>query len=524
MAKPNQGPGKPTPVRDMVQDCPHCRRSYKQSIIIKLVESEADDMGNVTCLSKGCGGVINVGPAPSYKLTPVRTPSKRLPRPSGRIDALSKSGEGQILYPDTVAIPKQAVQSDQTMAPGAAGGVPNHQQQLDACKDEVKAAVLRGEVFDNKYKAIRVVGEGATGIVVSATDLESTAIVALKFHVETRIDDDEGAIASTRALRALQVQALFDTPHVLRPLGSFTHPSFGLVTVERFIDGDPLIKRIEMHTRHAVITEDEMRTIARQLGSVLADAQERRVVHRDIKPHNVMCVERAHEQHAVLVDWGLARGEKSASGADVGGDALNAPSGQRNKWDFVVRLGLRGKHQPLTDSQILDLSASLTNKSLVLGTPYYMAPEHIKGAVADHRSDLYSLGATLYHLVTGQPPFLGRDPLDIMRNVLGTELELAWVVAERNGLTISKDFSRLLSKLLERDPESRYQSAKDFLEELKALPPVHIATTASRRIKAATKPVSRRLVWGLFFFLLASATILALSFSWPSIMKVVFNR
>lgn len=520
MAKMLEGPGQRYPVEDSVQDCPHCRRSYKLSTIKELLASEADELRNFNCLSKGCGGEITIGEAPQYRLTGVRTPSKRLARQSGRVPALKLDEDG-VPIPSTGADTINEVRSSDVdpnakTAPRSAAHPLPRQIKIDQIKGKVRNAAERGVVFDGKYRAIEVVGEGSMGIVIAAEESATKKIVALKFHVETVFDDDEGAIARTRAERALRVQGMFANRHVLVPMGSFVHEEYGLVTVEEYIRGVPLIQAIDAAVKGGEgIVEMHARIIARQLATVLADAADRKVVHRDIKPHNVMFLFRANEPCVYLVDWGLARSRKPAGAA---GDTMNE-TGARNKLDLVVRLGLKGGRKPLTESQVDDLSASLTGQNDVLGTPYYMAPEHIKGAEADHRSDLYSLGATLYHLVTGEPPFVGDSPLAVMRSVLENELSFAWVSAQRRGMILSKEFSGLITKLLARDPDERFQTARQFIEALDALPVAKIDPLKSRRHNKVTSSrlrVLARLV--PVILILAALACVGVSF-WPLIVS-----
>lgn len=518
MAKTFEGPGQRTPVHDSVQDCPHCRRSYKLSILVKLLESEADELRNFTCLSKGCGGLITIGEAPEYRLTAIRTPSRRLERSSGRVPVLKLDGDGVPIPTtgaDTVNLSADTDSNAKTKPRG--DGIPfTRQHQIDGLKAKVRDSAARNVVFDGKYRTFEVVGEGSTGIVVAAEVADTKQIVALKFNVETVLDDDEGLIAKTRAERALRVQGMFGNRHVVVPLGSFQHPDFGLVTVEEYIRGVPLIQAIDaaVKDRESII-ERHARMIARQLASVLADAYDRKVVHRDIKPHNVMLLFRANEPYVYLVDWGLARSRKPASGSP---EDTMTETGARNKLDLVVRLGLKGGRRSLTESQSDDLTASLTGKNDVLGTPYYMAPEHIKGAEADHRSDLYSLGATLYHLVTGQPPFSGESPMAVMRHVLEDELPFAWVIAQQRGIALSKEFSGLLTKLLARDPDERFATAQQFIEALDALPEAKVHPKLGRQSSATAARRRSRFLRVLPILLLAGAIAsIGISF-WPQIV------
>ncbi len=162
--------------------------------------------------------------------------------------------------------------------------------------------------------------------------------------------------------------------------------------------------------------------ILRQTAAALHKAAERGIVHRDIKPENILLT---REGEVKVADFGLAR---------------------------VV---------PLNQTQAL----ALTQIGVTMGTPLYMSPEQVEGRTLDSRSDLYSLGITLYHLLTGQPPFRGENALTVAVQHLKTAPERL----EHLRPDLPPGLCRILHRLLAKKPEERFQTPRSLLVELRAL-------------------------------------------------------
>jgi predicted Ser/Thr protein kinase len=158
--------------------------------------------------------------------------------------------------------------------------------------------------------------------------------------------------------------------------------------------------------------------IIRQVASALQRANELGLVHRDIKPENILVTRKAEVK---VADFGLSK--------FFVGDAA---------------------------------SVHLTQSGMTLGTPLYMSPEQIKGDATDHRSDLYSFGVTCYHLLAGEPPFLGKTPFEV--TIQHVQKEPPPLAAIRPDLP--PDLCAMVHKLMAKRPEDRYASAKDVLRDL----------------------------------------------------------
>lgn len=155
-------------------------------------------------------------------------------------------------------------------------------------------------------------------------------------------------------------------------------------------------------------------SIARQIGEGLAEAHKLGVVHRDLKPHNIMIDK---EGNGKIMDFGIAR-------------------------------SLRG--------------AGITGEGAIIGTPEYMSPEQVEGKEADQRSNIYSLGIILFEMVTGRVPFEGDTPLSVAYK---HKNEIPPVPKKLNS-QIPQDLSRLILRSLEKSKEDRHQTAEEFLSEL----------------------------------------------------------
>lgn len=174
----------------------------------------------------------------------------------------------------------------------------------------------------------------------------------------------------------------------------------------------------------------------------LAEAHHFGIIHRDLKPHNIMI---DHEGNAKIMDFGLARS--------------------------VQQQGI-------------------TQKGMILGTPEYMPPEQAEGIEADPRSDLYSLGVILFEMVTGQVPFRGETPLSLaVKHKLETPPDPRELTP-----ALSEDLSRIILRCLEKNPDSRYQSAEELILDLNALPEEQSSAQRqvvySRKTPVATPPAT----------------------------------
>ena len=262
------------------------------------------------------------------------------------------------------------------------------------------------------YQLQSRLGRGGMGAVFKARQESLDRTVAIKV-LSPRLEGDE--IYISRFLREARAVARLNHKNVIAGIDVGEANGHHYFVMEH-VDGETASRRLE---REGPLQESEVVSIGIQMAHALAHAAENNLVHRDVKPQNIILTEKGV---AKLCDLGLAK--------ETEAPAL-APSGGRS-----------------------------------LGTPYYISPEQAKGGeFADIRSDIYSLGATLYNLATGEPPFGGPSALVIMTKQM-TESPPS---ARRKNRSVSIDLDRIILKMMEKRKEDRYPTPEALLEELQRL-------------------------------------------------------
>lgn len=262
-----------------------------------------------------------------------------------------------------------------------------------------------------RYDVERVIGSGGMGVVLKAHDSELNRPVAVKMlashlaHV--------GA-ARERFAREGRAAAAVVHEHVVS-IYNVESEGEAPFLVMQYVPGRSLQARVDADGPLAV---EEILRIGMQAASGLAAAHAQGLVHRDVKPANILLEESV--ERAVLTDFGLAR--------------------------------------------TID-DASLTHTGLLAGTPHYMSPEQASGAAIDHRSDLFSLGAVLYFMATGHPPFRADGALAVLHRICREEPRPVW----QTNKDVPDDLSNLIDSLLEKKPGRRPASAADVSTRLSAL-------------------------------------------------------
>jgi len=268
------------------------------------------------------------------------------------------------------------------------------------------------------YRVTGKLGIGGMGVVYEAEDTRLSRRVALKFLPEELAGDPE---AARRLAREAQAIASLNHPHICTIYEIDEHEGAAFIVMER-CEGINL----KLHMARHQLTTAEVVSVALQIAQALDAAHASRIVHRDIKPGNIIVT--ATGQVKVL-DFGLAR--RFARPDDTG---------------------------PL----VLDGS---TIPGRPLGTANYMAPERILQEPVDPRSDLFSLGVVMYEMATGRLPFGGASPSETVTNVL--EKEPVPLTKLANGRPI--ELERIVNRLLAKRPDDRYQSAADLERDLRVL-------------------------------------------------------
>jgi eukaryotic-like serine/threonine-protein kinase len=270
------------------------------------------------------------------------------------------------------------------------------------------------------YRVIEPLGSGGMGIVYRAEDVNLGRPVALKFLPPETAGDPESTARFRREARAASA---LSHPNICTIHDFGEHEGQQYLVME-LLDGQTLAEII----RSGRLTIGEQLSLAIEIADALDAAHAHGIVHRDIKPSNIFVTRRGH---AKLLDFGLAK-------------SLTSP----------VR--------PDTDAETLTADA-LTQMGVTVGTLPYMSPEQARGEPVDARSDLFSLGAVLYEMATGQPAFHAKTATATFEAVLSRTPP----APVRLNPDVPADLDRIVLRALEKDPALRYQSAADLRADLR---------------------------------------------------------
>jgi serine/threonine-protein kinase len=253
------------------------------------------------------------------------------------------------------------------------------------------------------YEVVQVLGAGGMGRVYKVRNLISDRIEALKVLLPD-LQTDPALV--DRFLREIKVQATLSHPNIASLHTALRHNNQLLMLME-FVEGQSVEKELEIRGRLDV---DKATSYVEQVLRALAYAHGRGVVHRDIKPANIVVTP---EGHVKLMDFGIAK---------------------------------------------LRSDKRLTQTGMTLGSIYYMSPEQINGAELDPRSDIYSLGITLYEMVTGKRPFEGPSDYSVMAG----HLQLKPAAPVEIVPNVPPLLNEVILMALAKEPQQRFQSAEAF--------------------------------------------------------------
>ncbi len=276
---------------------------------------------------------------------------------------------------------------------------------------------LVGQILDSKYELIQRLGQGGMGAVYRARRKHIGDEVAIKILLDKFVAGHE---ATERFRREARAAAMLRHPNVVT-IHDFSDGA-GATTpayiVMELVEGTSLR---DLLNREGRIAAERSVTLMRGVCSGVGAAHRKGIIHRDLKPDNIIIVppERAGDFETIkVIDFGIAKLREA------------------------------------------DAGASLTQTGVLIGTPFYMSPEQCLGDPLDERSDVYSIGAILYEMLGGSPPFTGTTPTAVVAK------HLTDIAIPLDQLGVAPSLANVTGRALAKDPQERYQSVDDLFSDL----------------------------------------------------------
>jgi serine/threonine protein kinase/formylglycine-generating enzyme required for sulfatase activity len=383
--------------------------------------------------------------------------------------------------PDATHYGQQAGEVDSTRYGAARGTMPG----TSAAQPRIRRV--------GEYELLQELGRGGMGVVYKARDLRLNRFVALKM-IRSGIAASEQDVQ--RFLGEAKAAARLDHPHIV-PIFEISESDGVPYFVMALVEGGSLQERLT----EGPLPAKQAAALLRAVAEAVQHAHEHGVVHRDLKPHNILL----HRD-----DGQAAATAPTAAAVPSSGPPGSNPRGSGNPASGVRAVGI--PVPKVTDFGIARIAGQdgLTATGEILGTPSYMPPEQASGRMreAGPLADVYSLGAVLYSMLTGRPPFQAATPLETLAQVQNQEP----VPPRRLNSTVPRDLQTICLKCLQKNPSRRYDSAAELVGDLgRFLHGEPILARPAGRLERAGKWIKRRPVlaamWGLVLLLTAAGVV-----------------
>jgi serine/threonine-protein kinase len=286
------------------------------------------------------------------------------------------------------------------------------ESQAERLKNGIKESKAAAHQIPG-YKIIGKLGAGAMAVVYKARQLSLNRIVAIKILPKRFTENPEYV---ERFYKEGQAAGKLNHPNIVQAIDVGEAGGYHYFVME-YVEGKTIADDL---AAGKIFEEAEALEIIIQVANALAHAHARSLIHRDVKPKNIMI---SNNGTVKLADMGLARA-------------------------------------------ITDIKAAQSEAGKAYGTPYYIAPEQIRGKIdIDGRADIYGLGATLYHMLTGRVPFMAEDSADVMRKHLREKL----TPPDHINTLLSAGVSEVIEIMMAKKKEDRYNDVEELLTDLNAL-------------------------------------------------------
>jgi serine/threonine protein kinase len=265
------------------------------------------------------------------------------------------------------------------------------------------------------YQVISKIGKGSMGVVYKARQMSVDRVVAIKILLDSLAQNREFI---KRFEREAKIAARLAHNNIVNAIDAGEVDGHYFFVME-YVEGETIKDRLD---KNKTFDEKESLRIVTAVAEALKHAHSRGLIHRDIKPENIILT---RDGNVKLADLGLAR---------------------------------------ITDDEKWGLSEA----GMAIGTPYYISPEQVRGQTnIDIRADIYSLGATLYHMVTGRVPYGGESPNDVMRKHVDPKVNI--VPPDHLNTALSAGLGMVVETMMAKNREQRYQNPDDLILDLKCL-------------------------------------------------------